>query len=69
MIDVSGRFVMPGLRDLHVHSMVNAPPAGPLEMLGSDVIHVAESIEKPLFGTAEMLLKLRKPLPQTQTSE
>ncbi|MEM1178019.1 MAG: amidohydrolase family protein [Acidobacteriota bacterium] len=37
VIDVSGQYVIPGLRDLHVHSMVQGRITGPPFMLGSDV--------------------------------
>ncbi|MEM7351165.1 MAG: amidohydrolase family protein, partial [Acidobacteriota bacterium] len=35
VIDITGKWVIPGLRDLHTHSMANVGPRGPVEVLGT----------------------------------
>jgi imidazolonepropionase-like amidohydrolase len=37
-IDLKGRWVIPGLTDLHTHSVLNNAPGGVQEMLGTEVM-------------------------------
>ena len=36
VIDLEGKWVMPGLNDMHVHSFGNLAPGGKMELLGTD---------------------------------
>lgn len=45
VVDAEGLWVVPGLRDLHVHSMVNVAPGGVREVLGSE-----EAARRMLFA-------------------
>lgn len=45
VVDAEGLWVLPGLRDLHVHSMLNQAPGGVREVLGSE-----EAAQRMLFA-------------------
>lgn len=38
VLDVSGRWIIPGLHDLHTHSVLNRAPGGVSEMLGTEIV-------------------------------
>ena len=38
VLDVSGKWIVPGLHDMHTHSVLNQAPGGVTEMLGSEIV-------------------------------
>lgn len=53
VVDVSGKWVIPGLRDLHTHSAVNMAPGGVMDRLGTE-----ESARRMLYAGVTGFLDL-----------
>jgi predicted amidohydrolase YtcJ len=63
-IDLNGRWVIPGLTDLHTHSFGNLAPGGAIDLVGTQVIatrvlRAGVTALLDLFGQEDAILSLR----------
>ena len=63
-IDLEGRWIIPGLVDMHTHSALNASPAGAPQMLGTPVtarlaLHTGVTAFLDLFGLEDSIFAFR----------
>lgn len=64
VVDVSGKWVIPGLRDLHTHSEVNTAPGGVVDRLGTEeaarrMLYAGVTGFLDLFHVEDHVLELR----------
>ena len=64
ILDAEGRWVIPGLHDLHVHSLLNQAPGGVREIVGSEVVarrmlYAGVTGFLDLFNEEDYVLELR----------